>query len=158
MNHDTATPVPLTTKVLWLVAFGLFAYVVEYGLDVTRVPFGKLFIFLILPFLFLFAASRIGPGLSGKLRSGNPDPEPPPDPNRKNHAGFVLIVILYVGIYINVLIRVFPREIESRRGYRVYFLDLLDSFSPVEFYWLIAPLILLWWYRQRSSASHQDLP
>ena len=124
----------------------MLAYVMQYGFDITRLPLKAVLVVLAVPIGILFAISKLNSNASGKLKGVDIPLDAPRDTKRKPDRLFVVLVILYVGIYTNVVIRLYPREMSSFGRLRIF-----DALSPVEIFWTVAPPILLWWYRTRNK-------
>lgn len=140
-------------KALGLLGFGVAAYFLEYELDITRLPIAAT---LAIPaaIIGLLYAISLGSRHAGGRLPGSPSTPPLDSPsNKKADSAFVIIVIVYVGLFLNVLFRVAPRPIDTfgRRRLMAY----LEALSPIELYWLIAPLVLLWWYRRSRDRGSQ---
>ena len=130
----------MLTKTTWLLAGGALAYLLEYGLGLTEaIP--RIVAYLIgVPVLVLVAMDALPIQLSGRLK-GARDIESAA--SRKDAAPdivFHFTAILYACVYLSVLFRFRPRNCDL-------FFDMFFTLSPVELFWLVAPIVSFWWYR-----------
>jgi len=129
------------TKILWLVAFGLVAYVLELGFGLRETRINLVVMTIGVPILFLYALSNIFPGLSGRLKGAESIDSATSDSSHARDDVFSGSAVIYVFVYLGVRLHVRPRDWELS-------IDLLGSLSPIELFWLIAPIVSFWWYRQ----------
>ena len=131
----------MLTKLFWAIGLGLAAHILElgFGLRETRVNYVVMAIGL--PILILVALGNSSSRLGGRLKGAKSTDFENSDSPSSRDGVFVTVSIVYVLVYLGVLLRARPRDWELS-------IDLLGSLSPIELYWLIAPIFFVWWYRE----------
>jgi len=134
----------MITKIAWFIAIGILVHVLEFELGLTG-PLGKYVVFLVaLPIAVLYALSFKPLGLSGRLKAPDSVDTSDSETNRPRDLLFEFFTIVYVGVYLIVLFQVRPREYDRFR-------DIFFELSPVELFWLAAPITVFWWYRSHAT-------
>ena len=109
----------------WLIAIGLLAYALEYGLGLTELP-TRLFVLVIgVPLVILYAIDLVPSRLGGRLKGARSLDSREPDESPSRDAVLDIGTVIYAGVYLNILFRVRPREWDR-------FLEIFMVLSPVE--------------------------
>ncbi len=136
----------MAKKIALLILIGIVAHALEFGFGIAHTGADVIALAIGVPLLILYALARTPLGLSGRLKgaesvdSGDTEPSTPGDPVT------VICAVLYTGVYLNVLLRLRPRDFDM-------FFELFATMSPVELFWLVAPITVFWWYRRFKTET-----
>jgi len=129
---------------IWLISAGAIAYVLEYGLGVTGTHTRYVVLFVGLLISVTYVLRLVPKRLSGRLKHGNPHDLSIDHDESDRDLVFDLVALAYLCIYLVAVYQLRPRPVSR-------FLEALFSLSPVEVFWLFAPLVAFHWFRQRPS-------
>ena len=138
----------MPVKIAGLFSVGLLVHVIEFKFGPTGGVIRALAWAIAAPMLILYALYITPQNLTGRLKaeSGSASAES----SRSRDGVFEIASIAYVGAYLAVLHRLRPGTWDR-------ILDVFLQLSLVELYWLVAPILAFWWYRQRLK-GHESRP
>ena len=130
----------------WILVFGLVAYALEYGLGITGAHTRLATLTIAVPLLLAYILLRLSPSrLGGRLKSGKVPDEPNTQEPDTRDLTFDSVAVIYFALYLIVVHRIRPRPDVSRMWEAVF------SLSPIEIFWLGAPLVALWHFLKRNQ-------
>ena len=134
-------------RIGWLIATGVLAYVLEYGFGLRQLPTRYILYAAFVPLLALYAIDLMSPRSSGRLKGAKSIDSASKDASGSRDHLFGFLAFVYVAAYLAILLRVRPRDWDLVR-------EIVLVLSPVELFWLIAPVVVFWWYRKRAISGN----
>ena len=136
----------MLNRIGWLIAIGVLAYGLEYGLGIRQLPTRYILYAAFVPLLALYAIDLLSPRSSGRLKGAISTDSRPADSSESRDHLFGFLAFIYVAVYLSILLRVRPRDWDLVR-------EIVFVLSPVELFWLVAPIVVSWWYRKRANSG-----